>query len=201
MLIVAPTRELAMQSQEVLEEAGQSSNIRRNGGDVATAIFIHLNWRFYKYSHGVSLSVKVEMNHLFSQKWKCFFTTVFAKYFGSVTLSGRHFLLLYFRITAFACLVTGYGNCKLFIVVKYFLPSSVCQSTVEYRSIHRERLWKGNSILITLLLCGANGSVIFTLGFDTMLWIQIHWIVEPNPVPEFGLIKKGNLLISIHDMQ
>jgi superfamily II DNA/RNA helicase len=29
MLIVAPTRELAMQSQEVLEEAGKSCNIRR----------------------------------------------------------------------------------------------------------------------------------------------------------------------------
>jgi superfamily II DNA/RNA helicase len=33
MLIVAPTRELAMQSQEVLEEAGKSCNIRRKDRD------------------------------------------------------------------------------------------------------------------------------------------------------------------------
>jgi superfamily II DNA/RNA helicase len=33
MLIVAPTRELAMQSQEVLEEAGKSCNIRREDRD------------------------------------------------------------------------------------------------------------------------------------------------------------------------
>ena len=127
-------------------------------------------------------------------KMKMFFYECFCRVILDLWLCRVDTMLLFFRITAFACLVTGYGNCKLFIVVKYFLPSSVCQSTVEYRSIHRERLWKGNSILITLLLCGANGSVIFTLGFDTMLWIQIHWIVELDPVPEFGLIKKSKFI-------
>jgi superfamily II DNA/RNA helicase len=40
MLIVAPTRELAMQSQEVLEEAGQSCNIRRKGHRQLANIFL-----------------------------------------------------------------------------------------------------------------------------------------------------------------
>jgi superfamily II DNA/RNA helicase len=39
MLIVAPTRELAMQSQEVLEEAGKSCNIRRNDRDCVSLDF------------------------------------------------------------------------------------------------------------------------------------------------------------------
>jgi superfamily II DNA/RNA helicase len=52
MLIVAPTRELAMQSQEVLEEAGKSCNIRREDRDYIkrTYVFFVLNhYRMYRY--------------------------------------------------------------------------------------------------------------------------------------------------------
>ncbi len=40
MLIVAPTRELAMQSQEVLEEAGKSCNIRREDRDYIIRTYV-----------------------------------------------------------------------------------------------------------------------------------------------------------------
>jgi superfamily II DNA/RNA helicase len=40
MLIVAPTRELAMQSQEVLEEAGKSCNIRREDRDFMKRTYV-----------------------------------------------------------------------------------------------------------------------------------------------------------------